>query len=120
MAAAIVELDSLSDAVGSAAEDDDLALVRRPAFAFRRVTRRSFVRRIHVRRQRGEFRGAGIDALEAGMHAEPRAQYTHVLFRSAGELREPRIGKAQRLESSQIMRVLGQAIRGDIAFDVKD
>ena len=44
MAAAIVELDALADAVRSAAENDDLLFVRRPRLALRRV-RRSQTRR---------------------------------------------------------------------------
>ena len=70
VAAAIVELDALADAVGSAAEDDDLLLVGRAGFAFRRAADRRLIGRIHVRRERREFRGAGVDALEHGPHAE--------------------------------------------------
>ncbi len=60
VAAAVVELDALADAVGAGAEDDDL----------RRFGRRRFVLfvvgRVEVGRHRFEFGGAGVDELEDG------------------------------------------------------
>ena len=81
VAAAIVELDALADAVRPAAQDDDLLLVGRLAFAFRRRADRRFIGRIHVGRERREFGGAGVDALEHRPHAELRRARRARLFR---------------------------------------
>ena len=97
VAAAIVELDALTDAVGAAAEDDDLLLVRRLGLAFDRAVNCGLIGRIHVRRDRGEFGGAAIDALERRMDVQLAARGTHVFFRRARQLGEARIGEAHGL-----------------------
>ena len=65
MAAAIVELDALADAVGPAAEDDDL--LRGPRAC---ASSSGVIGRIHVGGGRGEFGRTGVDALEDGAHAQ--------------------------------------------------
>ena len=64
MAAAVVELDSLADAVRPAAEDHDL-LAR-----LRRGLVLGLVARVQVRREALELGRAGIDAVEDGAHAQ--------------------------------------------------
>ena len=73
LAAAVVEFDALTDAVGSATQNDDLRSVTHPDLVIERLgegailgksLERSFVRRIEVRGRRLEFSGAGIDQLE--------------------------------------------------------
>ena len=73
MAAAIIELDALADAVRPAAENDDLLLVRRRGFVDGAAVKRHFVGRIHIGRRRSELGGAGVDALEHRPHAERAA-----------------------------------------------
>ena len=74
VAAAIVELDALADAVRPAAEDDDLLLVGGRAPRRRSAAReRRLVGRIHVGGGRGELGGAGVDPLEHRPHAERAA-----------------------------------------------
>ena len=58
MATAIIELNSLPDAVRPAAENHDFRAVHDGRFVF------LLVRRIHVRREGFEFRGASIHALK--------------------------------------------------------
>ena len=77
MAAAVVELDALADAVGPAAEDDDFLLVGRRRLVGDFAGERRLVGRIHVGRGRGEFGGAGVDALEHRPHAERAALFHH-------------------------------------------
>ena len=60
VAAAVVELDPLPDTVGPAAQDDDLAPVRRLGFAL------LLVRAVEVWRERGELGCARIDPLVGG------------------------------------------------------
>jgi len=74
MDAAIVELDALADPVGPAAQNDDLLAVARIGLAFRRLDAVALVAGIHIRRQRGELGGTGIDALVDGMKTEPMPQ----------------------------------------------
>ena len=64
VAATIVELDSLPDAAGSTAENDDLRAIDGAGFVF------LFVRGIEVGREGFEFRGASVDALEYGYNAK--------------------------------------------------
>ena len=73
VAAAIVELDALADAVRAAAEDHDLLLVGRRGLVGGRAGERRLVGRIHVGGGRGELGGAGVDALEHRPHAERAA-----------------------------------------------
>ena len=77
--AAIVELDPLPDAVGAAAEDDDLLAVGRHGLAFGRAEAGGLVGRIHIRGNRLELGGAAVDALEDGEDAELVAQGAHFL-----------------------------------------
>ena len=74
MDAAIVELDALADPVGPAAQNDDLLAVARIGLAFRRLDAVALVAGIHIRRQRGELGGTGVDALVDGMKTEPMPQ----------------------------------------------
>ena len=64
--AAVIELDALADAVGAAAEDDDLLLVGRIGLAA------VFEAAVEIRRERLELGGAGVDALERGAAASAR------------------------------------------------
>ena len=73
VAAAVVELDALADAVRPAAEDHDLLLVRRRGLAGGGAGERRLVGRIHVGGRRGELGRAGVDALEHRPHAERAA-----------------------------------------------
>ncbi len=121
VAAAIVELDALADAVRAAAEDDDLlggrwAAPRRPARP-RRAPRRSSTCRRSARRTRprrcrcacrpGARRASGA-ALRTSASVEPV------------EDREPRIGEAHRLELAEGARRRGQAVRLHLGFEVDD
>ena len=54
---------------------------------------------IHVRRQRLEFGGAGIDALVAGPDVERVARCAHRGFLLAGQLGQARVGKAHGFEA---------------------
>ena len=74
VAAAVVELNSLPDAVGPAAENDDFLLVGRRRFVF------VFVGRVEIRREALEFRGAGVHALVDRHHAVLLAQVANLFL----------------------------------------
>ncbi len=78
MDAAIVELDALADAVGPAAQDDHLLALGRVGFALGRADAVALVAGIHVGRARGEFAGAGVDALEHRADVEDLAAERHL------------------------------------------
>ena len=99
VAAAIVELDALADAVRAAAENDDLVFVRRRRLIGGAAGERRLVGRIHVGGRRGEFGGAGVDALEHRAHAERAAARGDLVGREPGQPAEPRIGKAHALSA---------------------
>ena len=101
VAAAIIELDALADAVRAAAEDDDFLLVGRRRLIDGAAGERHVVGRIHIGRGGSEFGGAGVDALEHRPHAEVVALLRYGCRGLAGELGEPGIGKAHRLEPAQ-------------------
>jgi hypothetical protein len=81
VAAAVVELDALTDSVGAAAEDDGLAAHRRRRLAGGDLAQRPGL----VGRVLG---GAGIDALEHRPDAEGAPRIPDLLFRDAGQLRD--------------------------------
>ena len=88
VAAAIVELDALADAVRPAAEDDDLlarpwAAPRRPALPAKGAR----IGRVHVGGGRGELGRAGVDALVDRAHAERAAARVTFASRQPGEHR---------------------------------
>ncbi len=120
MAAAIVELDALADPVRAAAENDDLLLVRRRALVGELARERRLIGRIHVGGGRGELGGAGIDALEHRANPERVAPGRDFSLGGLGEHREPRVGKAHRLQAAHAERVLRQAVLLDLAFHLDD
>ncbi len=143
VAAAIVELDPLPDAVRPAAQDHDLLPVRRLRLVLGLAEARGFVGRIHVGRDRLELGGAAVDPLEHRIDAELVAQLAHFLLagraghragprRAAGPSASPgsrparpRHGptarpaspgacrKAHRLEPAQSRGIVRQAVGGD-------
>ena len=108
MHAAVIELDALSDAVGSAAEHQDLGPLRGPRFALFVVTG------IQVRRAGGELGRAGIDAL---VHRPDREALAPLAEHGLGQVEQrgkATVGKTLALESVQTIPVQGfEAARGD-------
>ena len=88
VAAAVVELDALADAVRAAAEDDRLLAIARLGLALGRLAERAaLVGRVHVGRRRRELGRAGVDALEHRPHAQRAAR---------GATLPPRSGRSAR------------------------
>ena len=81
--AAVVKLDTLTDTVRAAAEDDDLLTVGRTAFAFHVAHRWGFVGGIHVGCLRFELCSAGVDAFEHSRNAEVLTCAAHLCFVAA-------------------------------------
>ncbi len=82
MAAAVVELDALSDPIGTTAKDHHLAPRRRFGFV------RELVAGIEVRREALKLRRAGVDAIEDCPDAERLAALAHGEF-----IRVPKVGE---------------------------
>ena len=120
VAAAIVELDALPDAVGPAAENDDLLAPARSRFAGGDAGERRLVGRIHVGGRRREFGGAGVDALVDRRDAERRARLGDVALVEPGERAEARVGEAGRLQQPQIVGVLRQAEAAHLVLEADD
>src|SRR4029077_5804045 len=108
--AAIVELDALADAVGAAAQDDDLAAVGRLGLALGRPHAVALVAGIEIGRARFELGGAGVDALEHRFYAEALPPARDVGRRLAREFGQPLVRKTLLLEVEQALGVLGQAL----------
>src|ERR1043166_8333111 len=82
MAAAVVELNALADAIRTATENHDFGpRVRVGLILF-------FIRGVHVRREGFEFSGASVDALEHWRNAVASALQTHGSWRCLPNLRE--------------------------------
>ncbi len=109
VAAAVVELDALADAVRAAAEDDDLAGVGRPALVLGGAAVLDLVGRVHVRGLRLELAAAGVDALEDGAHAVALALGADRALGAGGQRREAGVGEAELLQAAQAVRLAGQA-----------
>src|SRR5689334_10594734 len=95
MAAAVVELDALPDAVRSAAENHDLVLRVRIGFAG------WLVRAVQIRRERFELGGASIDTLVDRSEFERRPFPSNRFFRRLEGERQFLIAKACSLEAPQ-------------------
>ncbi len=116
VAAAIVELDALADAVGAAAEDHDFLAIAGVGFVFR------FVARIEIRREAFEFGRAGVHAIEHGGDAELLAARAHGVCIGSEQLAQARVGNSVALgfehplarERAQVLP--GQGIAPDPPF----
>ena len=86
MAAAIVKLDSLPDAIRAGTEDHDLAAICGRRFAF------SFVRRIEIRRERFKLGAASVHAFVNRNDAQCFSLGANFVFRFFGEIGETPIG----------------------------
>src|SRR5579859_7965431 len=93
MAAAIVEFDSLPDAVGAASQDHDPSAALRLAGRFVLV----FVGRIEIWGVGGELGGTRIDLLEGSLDAQPLAGGPHVHFGRAPPPGQLAIGETASL-----------------------
>ena len=92
MHAAVIELDTLANAVGTGAQDHRLGLVRRRGLVGSRallgIRARAvdvLVRLVVVLRGARELRSAGIDCLHAGDHAQTLAVGAHKALIGAGQ-----------------------------------
>src|SRR5207249_9650883 len=88
MAAAVIEFDSLSDAVWSRAKDHYLSSVGRRGFAF------LFVSRIKIGSERFEFGTARIDAFVNLRDAKIFAVLANLVFRCAGQIKQASVGQS--------------------------
>ena len=99
VAAAVVELDSLADAVWPAAQNDDLPACGRRGLVF------LVVAAIEVRRVALELRRACVHQLEDRLDAEFRSHPAHLVRAVQLPLRcEPLVGDAHPLGRAQIVR----------------
>ncbi len=118
MAAAIVELDALADAVRTAAQDDRLLLVRRIGLAIGAAVEAGLVGRIHIGRQAFELGRACVDALVDRAHAQCAARGAHGVFFDAAKFGEARIRKAHRLQPVHVGFGLRHAVRAHLRLSV--
>ena len=105
--AAVIELDTLANAVGAGAQDHRLGLVRRRGLvgshALLGIRARAvdvLVRLVVVLRGARELRGAGIDRLHAGDHAQTLAVGAHKALIGAGQRGNLGVTRAILLEQT--------------------
>ena len=85
MDAAVVEFDSLPDAVGAPAQNDDLAPLAGLGLASLRGGGIGDIAGIHVGRGGSELAGAGIDALVDRLHPQQPTPSGHLALVQSGE-----------------------------------
>src|SRR4029453_4711776 len=95
--AAVVELDALTDAVRTPAQDDDLGLVRTTRLVL------VFVGRVEVRSRGLELGRAGVDRLVDGDDAELPAAVPELELRRPEPAREPPVRGADALGGAQLL-----------------
>ena len=107
MHAAVIELDTLANAVGAGAQDHRLGLVRRRGLvgshALLGVRARAvdvLVRLVVIFRGARELGGAGIDRLHAGNHAQTLAIGAHKALVRAGQRGNLGVARAVLLEQA--------------------
>uniref|UniRef100_A0A0N4ZAR3 NAD-specific glutamate dehydrogenase n=1 Tax=Parastrongyloides trichosuri TaxID=131310 RepID=A0A0N4ZAR3_PARTI len=121
VAAAVVELDALADAVGAAAQDDDLLAIRGGGLAGRDLAQGAgLIGRIHIGGGGGELGGAGVDALEHRAHVKGAAGLADLALGVAGQLGQARVGEALGLQLAEVGRLGRQALDADMAFGAHD
>ena len=105
--AAVIELDTLANAVGTGAQDHRLGLVRRRGLvgshALLGIRARAvdvLVRLVVVLRGARELRSAGIDRLHAGNHAQTLAIGAHKALVRAGQRGNLGVARAVLLEQA--------------------
>src|SRR5689334_13424483 len=103
MAAAVIELNSLADAIGSAAEDNDFLVISRGSLVL------FFVGRIEVWGITLKLRSASIHQLEHRLDSVLRAQLPNLLRGShvvpdVPRISEPRIGDPHALRLPHQLR----------------
>ena len=105
--AAVIELDTLANAVGAGAQDHRLGLVRRRGLvgshALLGIRARAvdvLVRLVVVLRGARELRSAGIDRLHAGNHAQTLAIGAHKALVRAGQRGDLGVARAVLLEQA--------------------
>ena len=105
--AAVIELDTLANAVGAGAQDHRLGLVRRRGLvgshALLGIRARAvdvLVRLVVVLRGARELRSAGIDRLHAGNHAKALAIGAHKALVRAGQRGDLGVARAVLLEQA--------------------
>ncbi len=101
VAAAVVELDALADAVGTSGEDHHAGLgrlvpLRRPA---------ALVGEVVVAAASRSGTRAGVDGLHERTHAQHAADGAHDIFRRTRELRDLRIRESQLLGREQVRSI---------------
>ena len=117
VAAAIIELDALADAVGTAAEDDDLLACRDARLRCRSSPARPrLVGRVHIGVGEANSAAQVSMRLNTGRTSSLRRCGAHLGFVLARQLGKARVGKAHRLELAQILGVFRQALRFDRAL----
>ena len=97
--AAIVELDALTDSIRATTEHHDLVACGWLGFAL------FLIRRIEIRGGRGEFGGAGIDALVNRPYLERPTQVTDGIFVGTEQLGQSRIRESLALERAHAIGV---------------
>ena len=120
VAAAIIELDPLTDAVGAAAQNDHFLAVRGAGFAFHIAHRGGFIGGIHVRRLRFELGAAGVDPLEHGIDPKVLAGAADVRFGPACQMGQTRVGKAHHLELAQTVFGDRKTVLADLILGLDD
>ena len=106
--AAVIELDALADAVGSAAEDHHLGAVAGIRFAL------LFISRVHIRREAFELGCAGIDTLEDGLEASLLALGADGVFVGAEGASDALVGEPVAFRLRQLLD--GNAIDGFLLY----
>ncbi len=115
VARAVVELDPLADADGTAAQDQHLPIRGRLGLAAR------LVGRVEVGRVRLELAGAGVDAMVDRPDAEPLPRRAQLAFVGPHELGEASIGEADALRPTQdLLRQRGEGVAFDPPLGVGD
>ena len=115
MATAVIEFDSLPDAVGAAAENHDLGYGVGIGFAL------GFVAGIKVRSEAFELGGTGIDTIEDGGDAQLFAAGAHFDLRNVPELGEFGIRDAAAFGAGEAFaRGVGKSDLAGFAFNLDD
>ena len=120
MAAAIIELDALADAVWTATQDDHFFAVRRPCLAFDVAHDGALVGRVHVGGLCFEFGSTSVDAFEDRVYAHGMADVANLRFGMLDQFGKAGVGEAHHFEVAHALFGCGQAFSDHNSLGVDD
>src|SRR5215472_14728080 len=118
--AAVVELNTLTDPVRAASENDHFSSVARAGLTFRRIEAIAFIRGVEVWSERGELGRASVDALINRSQIVILTACEYLRLVEPCQLAKPGIREAHLLEPQKRGAIVWQPVPPHALFNLHD